>query len=249
MNIKYMKFGNGPKTMILLPGLSLQPISETPNGLASDYKIFAKDFTTYIFDYRESPEKGTKLEDMADDAAEAIKELGLKDIYLCAYSLGGMVAQWLVLKYPQYFKKLVLCSTVSKINEDNRAFLWEDFAAKKDILALIDRYMKDVYTEGFYEKSIDLMFSMYKDLSDDNLKDLIVHLEAVRGFDVTSRLQEIRIPVKVFGSLKDGLFTYEQMKETADLLNCETYFYEGYSHKVYEEAPDFKEMVYNFFIK
>ena len=38
-------------------------------------------------------------------------------------------------------------------------------------------------------------------------------------------------------------------KETVDLLNCETYFYEGYSHKVYEEAPDFKEMVYNFFIK
>ena len=36
---------------------------------------------------------------------------------------------------------------------------------------------------------------------------------------------------------------------TADKIGCDSYFYEGYSHKVYDEAPDFKEMVYNFYMK
>lgn len=247
MNIEYMKFGNSPRTMILLPGLNLQPLSEMPRDFRNLYDIFADDYTAYIFEYRESPKEGLKLEDMADDAAQAIQELGLKDIYLCGVSLGGMVAQWLVLKYPQYFKKMVLCSTVSKINEDNRAFHWEDFARKKDIISLIDQYMKDVYTKEYYEKGIDVMISLYKDISDDNLKDLICYLESVRGFDVTDRLSQIQIPVKVFGSKKDKLFTLEQMKQTADLIGCESYFYEGYSHKVYDEAPDFKEKIYNFY--
>ncbi len=249
MNIKHMKFGNGPETIVLLPGLSLQPISETPHRLMSAYELFTEGFTTYIFDYREDPKEDLKLEDLADDAAEAIRELELKDINLCGFSLGGMVAQWLVLKYPQYFKKMALCSAASKVEDDNPAFRWADYARKKDIISLIDRFMKDVYSPEYYEKGIDIMITMYKDLSDENLRDLIIHLNSVKGFDLKDRLHEIRIPAKVFGSKKDRLFTYEEMKQTADLLGCESYFYEGYSHKVYEEAPDFKEMIYNFYRK
>ena len=39
------------------------------------------------------------------------------------------------------------------------------------------------------------------------------------------------------------------MKETSDILGCESYFYEGYSHAVYDEAKDIKEKIFDFFLK
>ena len=249
MKIEYMKFGHGLKTMVFLPGLTLQPISEMPRNFLPDYKIFSEDFTIYLFDYREDLPEGIGLKDLSEDVAEAIFELELNDIYLCGASLGGMMAQYLLIDHPQYFKKAALCSTVCKVGDDNRAFRWMEYAKKKDIISLIDRYMKDVYTEEYYERSIDVMISMYKDLSDVNLKDLIIRLESVKGFDLSDKVQKIGIPCLLVGSKKDKLFTYEEMKMTADKIGCDSYFYEGYFHKVYDEAPDFKEMVYNFYMK
>ena len=41
MNVKYVKFGSGPKTMVILPGLSLRPVTVTPQAVIDAYEIFA----------------------------------------------------------------------------------------------------------------------------------------------------------------------------------------------------------------
>lgn len=249
MNLKYMKFGDGPKNMVILPGLSLRPVTDAPQGVIAAYNIFSEEFTVYLFDYREEPETDLKIEDMAKDVADALNELEVKDIYLYGVSLGGMVAQSLSVQYPDLVKKLVLCSTVSKVDETTTTVRWKEYAQKKDIISLIDVFMKDVYTKEFYEKGIDIMISMYKNLSDEDLKDLVIRLNAVKDFDIRAKLNEIRIPVLVLGSKADHVFSYEQMKETSDILGCESYFYEGYSHAVYDEAKDIKEKIFDFFLK
>ena len=150
MNIKYMKFGDGPKNMVILPGLSLRPVTDAPQGVIAAYNIFSEEFTVYLFDYREEPETDLKIEDMAKDVADALNELEVKDIYLYGVSLGGMVAQSLSVQYPDLVKKLVLCSTVSKVDETTTTVRWKEYAQKKDIISLIDVFMKDVYTKEFY---------------------------------------------------------------------------------------------------
>ena len=249
MNLKYMKFGDGPKNMVILPGLSLRPVTDAPQGVIAAYNIFSKEFTVYLFDYREEPETDLKIKDMAKDVADALNELEVKDIYLYGVSLGGMVAQSLSVQYPDLVKKLVLCSTVSKVDEKTTTVRWKEYAQKKDIISLIDVFMKDVYTKEFYEKGIDIMISMYKNLSDEDLKDLVIRLNAVKDFDIRAKLNEIRIPVLVLGSKADHVFSYEQMKETSDILGFESYFYEGYAHAVYDEAKDIKEKIFDFFLK
>jgi pimeloyl-ACP methyl ester carboxylesterase len=51
------------------------------------------------------------IEAMADDAATFISSLGLGKVYLLGLSMGGMVAQELVMKYPTLVGKLVLVGT------------------------------------------------------------------------------------------------------------------------------------------
>jgi pimeloyl-ACP methyl ester carboxylesterase len=51
------------------------------------------------------------IEAMADDAAKFIRALGFKKVDIFSFSLGGMVAQALVVKYPDLVRKLILTGT------------------------------------------------------------------------------------------------------------------------------------------
>ena len=51
------------------------------------------------------------IEAMADDAASFIKALGYPAVDLFGFSLGGMIAQSLVLKHPELVRKLILAGT------------------------------------------------------------------------------------------------------------------------------------------
>jgi pimeloyl-ACP methyl ester carboxylesterase len=51
------------------------------------------------------------IEQMADDAITFIKAMGLQQVDLLGFSLGGMVAQEVVLKEPQLIRKMVLAGT------------------------------------------------------------------------------------------------------------------------------------------
>ena len=58
------------------------------------------------------------IEAMADDAHTFIKALGFDKIDIFSFSLGGMVAQALVLKHPDLVRKLVLTGTGPKGGKD-----------------------------------------------------------------------------------------------------------------------------------
>ncbi len=58
------------------------------------------------------------IEAMADDAYTFIKALGFDTIDIFSFSLGGMVAQDLVVKYPDLVRKLVLAGTGPRGGQD-----------------------------------------------------------------------------------------------------------------------------------
>ena len=51
------------------------------------------------------------MEQMADDAVTFIKALGLKKVDLLGFSMGGMIAQEMVLKEPQLVRKMIIAGT------------------------------------------------------------------------------------------------------------------------------------------
>ena len=60
------------------------------------------------------------IEAMADDAYAFIKALGFDQIDVFSFSLGGMVAQALVLKHPELVRKLVLTGTGPRRRQGHR---------------------------------------------------------------------------------------------------------------------------------
>ena len=248
MNSEYIKFGNGNKNMVILPEVSLNPRSENEAAAARIYDVFTKDFTVYLFKYREN-ENNMTLKNVADDIAQTIENLKLNDVCLYGLSMGGAVAQELVIAHPERIKKLALVSAVSKSVDAPVKEEWISYAKNKDIISLIDSFIRNVYSREYYDQALSIMISMYKNLSDEDLVDFTRRVEAMKDFDMTEELKQVKIPVLFIGAKGDKIFSYEEMKKIPDTLGCEYYFYEGYSHAVYDEAKDLKKRIYDFFMK
>lgn len=58
------------------------------------------------------------IEEMADDAAAFIRALGVDEVDIFSFSLGGMVAQALVLRHPALVRRLILTGTGPKGGKD-----------------------------------------------------------------------------------------------------------------------------------
>ena len=48
----YYKFGNGDKTFVILPGISIKSVLESKEAVADAYKAFGDDYTCYLVDYQ-----------------------------------------------------------------------------------------------------------------------------------------------------------------------------------------------------
>jgi pimeloyl-ACP methyl ester carboxylesterase len=104
----------GPKTgvpVILLNHLPAQLDNFDPrivDGLAATRRVIA-------FDYRGIGASGGKtpstIPEMARDAVAFIRALGFEEVDLFGFSLGGFVAQEIVLTEPELVRKLILAGT------------------------------------------------------------------------------------------------------------------------------------------
>lgn len=78
------------------------------DGLAAKHHVIT-------FDNRgvgaSSGSPSNSIEQMADDATTFIKAMGLKQVDLLGFSMGGMIAQDIVLKEPQLVRKMILAGT------------------------------------------------------------------------------------------------------------------------------------------
>jgi pimeloyl-ACP methyl ester carboxylesterase len=78
------------------------------DGLAARHHVIA-------FDNRgigaSSGSPSNSIEQMADDAITFIKAKGLRQVDLLGFSMGGMIAQEMVLKEPQLIRKMILAGT------------------------------------------------------------------------------------------------------------------------------------------
>lgn len=78
------------------------------DGIAAKHHVIA-------FDNRGIGASGgspsNSIEQMADDAVTFIKAMGFKQVDLLGFSMGGMVAQEIVLKEPQLVRKMILAGT------------------------------------------------------------------------------------------------------------------------------------------
>ena len=249
-DMRYACFGEGTKTMVIIPGLSLIPVMTFAGFVAEAYKIFHDEYTVYLFERRENMPASYTIREMARDTAEVMKHLGLSGVCLFGTSQGGMIAQCIAIEYPELVRKLVLGSTVSRISgikEEVALGRWLRLAEAGKIHELNMDFSETVYSEETFEKSREGIIALEGMITPRDVERFIILCRGTDGFDLTGELSRITCPTLLIGSEKDRVFSCDRMKETVDILNCESYFYKDYSHVVYDEAPDYKERLLTFF--
>ena len=68
-SMNFFRFGTGEKTLVILPGLSVQSVMGASDAIAEAYQSLADRYTIYVFDRRMDLPKTYSVHDMARDTA------------------------------------------------------------------------------------------------------------------------------------------------------------------------------------
>lgn len=116
LNMYYEVHGDG-QPLVLLHGA----FSATGTSFGSLIPLLAKERQVISFELQAHGrtadiDRPMSIEAMADDTAEAIKELGLGSVDILGYSMGGSVALHTALQSPDVVRKLVLMSVSYRLD-------------------------------------------------------------------------------------------------------------------------------------
>lgn len=254
-SMNYFSFGKGKKNFMMLPGLSIKSVMFSAQLVAQHYQMFTDDYTIYVFDNKEEVDTGYRVEDMAEDLAEAINTLGLKDLYVFGASMGAMIGMSFTIKYPSLVKKLFIASSSSCPKEDSNSCIdkWIELAQDNRIEELCLNMGERIYTEEVFEQNKDAFVLMANSVNEKERIKFINLAKGIKDFDVRKELELIKCPVLVVGAKDDKVFKDGACQRIVECINrknnVELYMYETGGHAVYDFASDYKQRIMKFFNK
>lgn len=227
------------------------------NGLGSDFSewlyqlpAFSARYRVIVFDNRgagesEAPPGPYTTAQMADDVAALLDGLGIARAHLLGVSLGGMIAQQVVLRHPGKVDRLVLACTapggtlsVRPSPEALAAFARDPSA---DLEAQIRRTIPWLYTERYCrERSEEVEDFIRRRLArpaDD--AGAAAQLAAAIGHDAGERLAEIRSPTLVITGSEDRLVPPENSRRIAERIpGSRLLLLPGAPHRLFAENAE-----------
>lgn len=247
----YVAFGKGKKNIIILPGLSdgLTTVKGKALLLMPAYKRFLKDFTVYMFSRKNDMPEGYTIEQMADDQVKAMGILGIDKASVLGVSQGGMISQYIAIKYPEVVDKLVLAVTAPNSNDilTENITTWIDMAQKKDHTSLMVDTAEKTYSEKYVEKNRKILPLTAILTKPKSYERFFRNSYAILEFDVKDRLREIKCSTLIIAGDNDKTVGNEAPYELKNgIKNSYIYLYKGLGHGAYEEAKDFYDRVYEF---
>ena len=208
----YFTFGSGKRQMVILPGMALKSIMNVAEGVASSYRLLSDEFTITVFDRTKFLTENYTLTQLAEDTAEAMQRLSIRNACVFGASQGGVMAMIIAIMHPELVGRLALGSTAARLDPMSAQVMdkWMELAEQRDLQALLDCFVSVLYGRDW--------------------------------------LEQIHCPTLVLGAIDDKVLTAQASFEIAQKLGCACYFYESkYGHCAFDEAPDYKQRLLDFF--
>ena len=167
----YYELQGEGEPVVLIAGLGLD-ISEY-NGIDSR---LAKKYHVLAFDNRgagrtDKPDAPYSIEMMADDTAELMQALGMKQASIIGISMGGRIALALALQHPELVKKLVLVSTSARVK---RGWQFRFLELVKRVPAFQGKYPQPRYAY-LRQRQASGAYNCAEQLSELHVPTLILH--------------------------------------------------------------------------
>lgn len=202
------------------------------------------------------PNRPYEIEEMADHAAAVLDAAGVKQAGVMGLSMGGMIAQELILRHPNRVHRLVLgcthCGGNNRIPPHPNVI--QRFADNKDLSPeeIINKNLELLVTPQFLNSGSSAL-KRYKERQlrapfqpDYALKR---QLDAISRFDACDRIGNIQVPTLILTAEHDMLVPPENSRFlSTHIPDTMKMSFAGAGHLIYLEcAHDFNEIVMKFF--
>lgn len=253
----YLKFGNGDKTLIILPGISLTSVISVPMALINRFKPLVNDYSIYVFDRLTPVKDDYTYFDFARLTIEAIKILDLKDLYLYGVSKGSALSLILAYSEPSLIKKMALASPLFKFSPEVVEILndWSTYLEKKDYPGFFNRFFNDVFSKEYVDSnrsSIESYIRLSAKMVDDKemiqqTREFLIQARTDYDFDISDKIKDINIKSIIFADKKDTVVPFKYSDELAEIINAEFVVFDKYSHAVFDEENSLPQRIYDYF--
>jgi pimeloyl-ACP methyl ester carboxylesterase len=214
------------------PLLLLQGMGNAIAGWASMPKVLGRTFTVTAYDHRgiggsdkPVPPDHYTITQMADDAAGLIDALGLESTNIYGVSMGGAVAQQLVLRHPEKVRRVVLGCTSSTFNGEHfvpgtGAAMDPDAMLEPKPPATEESALagaRGLYSDAFVDKNREAL-TAYRGAGEFNLEQQKIireHWLALHQHNVYDQLKTIDKPVLVIAGEEDPVIPVENSRRMA----------------------------------
>lgn len=240
INIYYEINGSGGETVVLIGGLGSQIQS-----WATQVPIYSERFRVVTFDNRgagmsDKTDENFTIEDMADDTIALVDELGIERASFVGKSMGGMIAQWIGIKYPDRVDKLVMgCSSASRDEVGNTILrIGRDIATGVGMKAVWLTAMFLGYNRQYIEDNIESIQSTLRMLSEDpdSLRGYLAQSRACEMHDTRDLLGRIRAKTLVIYGENDFITSPKRSAELGELIpDCIVRSFGGVGHGFWRE--------------
>nr|QRD81006.1 lipolytic protein [uncultured bacterium] len=242
INIYYEIHGEG-YPLVLIGGLGSQIQS-----WATQVSVYSRYFKVIVFDNRgagrtDKPDVPYTIELMADDTAGLLDFLGIDSAYVAGKSMGGMIAQWLAIKYPDRVRKLVLaCTSASRDEVGNEILrIGREVATKMGMKYVWLIALFWGYTREYIEKnlgSIREALAMVED-SLESIRGYIRQSLACEKHDTRELVTRIKCPTLVMIGNRDLIVSPKRSIELAELIpNAQLEVFDGVGHGFWRERQE-----------
>lgn len=226
-SIPFVRFGNGPKTMLFFAG---GPGNTVPTGLGASgfvrgMRPFTDEYTIVLVTRKSGLPAGYTTKDMAEDYAEIVgAEFGGHVDLVMGTSYGGMIAQYFAAKHPELFARLVIVMSGPIVSDKAKEIdlrYAELISQHRDREAMVVRGQA-VFT-GIARIAMSVILWLFgKSLlgkADETFRrDVVIEARAEANHDSRDILERITSPTLVVGSTDDFAFPVSTVEAMASRI-------------------------------
>jgi 3-oxoadipate enol-lactonase / 4-carboxymuconolactone decarboxylase len=206
---------NQVRTFYRLEGNDARPVLVLSHSIGTDnamWDLQLKDllphFRVLRYDVRghgasDSPAGDYSVEQLGRDVLGLIDALNIQNFAFCGLSMGGAIGQWLALHAPERLTHLFLANTSARFGTPENWTKRMEAVRKGGMSAILDMAMQRFFSPDFLTRQNPYAASVRAVLLGTDAVGYCGCCAALRDFDFTARLSQIKVPVTVIVGEKD----------------------------------------------
>lgn len=244
------------------PLLLIRGLGSTCDGFTAQVEGLSPHFRVISFDNRcvgrsDQPQEPFTIADMADDTAALMDALGLDSAHVFGVSLGGMVAQELVLRHPTRVRRLALGCTHAGPRTARRSPEWAIrlFNESRDMprADALRHSIPILFAKNTIKERPEFIDETLAVMANNNQpkSSYLLQLGAVMQHDTIDRLAQITHPTLVLTGTEDALVDPGNSRQIAERIpGARLVEFEGTGHVFFsEKATEVNRALIDFFGK